>query len=158
MSWQLNVSAKQAVWKSPKCENMTNISHHCELTKGLPSSLLPSFPLVSVLYTCLPSSPALPHSSAFLCLSHRLFINLVCLWQQAVFAEQPSPSHHNCSTHQPLLTFDLDSPTCPLIHTSPVLLARPTFDVKSFSVQLINRYNSLNSLMSVHSCLAGVVW
>lgn len=52
------------------------------------------------------------------------------------------PTENHYPTHQPLLTSDLHSPTCPLF-TPLVLLALSTSDVKRLSVQLINRYNSL---------------
>lgn len=56
-----------------------------------------------------------------------------------------SPHRQHCPTHQPLLTSDLGSSTCPHTHTlfTPLaLLALSSSDVKHLSVLLIDRYNS----------------
>lgn len=110
VKWQ-TVKWKQTVWESPWCENLTNISQHCEQTEA---SLLHSFPLTGALS---PTSLPLPHT--FILPSSFSFtdVYLLCLWQQAVFAERLSPHRRHCPAHQPLLTFDLDNSTCPLTHT-----------------------------------------
>lgn len=116
-SWQLELNARQ--WNGNKqSENPPRVktwrTYHNTVSKPR-ASLLHPFPGVSSPSTTLPSSHVYPSSVSLPDLW--LFICLLCLWQQAVFTEQLSPHRHRCPTHRPLLTFDLDSPTCPLTHT-----------------------------------------
>lgn len=116
-SWQLELNARQ--WNGNKqSENPPRVktwrTYHNTVSKPR-ASLLHPFPGMSSPSTTLPSSHVYP--SSFSLPDLWLFICLLCLWQQAVFTEQLSPHRHRCPTHRPLLTFDLDSPTCPLTHT-----------------------------------------
>lgn len=154
--WQLELNARQ--WNGNKqSENLRGVktwrTYHNTASKPRPRLSHP------------PPSP-LPHT--FILPSSFSFTDLylLCLWQQAVFAERLSPRccRRHCPTHQPLLTFDLDNSTCPLTHTlfTPlVLLALSTSDIRRLSVQLINRYNSLwaepGSVNNEHSGLCHVV-
>lgn len=119
-SWQLEVNARQLNGKK-QSENPPGVktwrTYHNTVSKPR-ASLLHSFPLLSSPSTSLPSSPSFTHTypSSVSLTDLWLFVYLVCLWQQAVFAEQLSPDHHHRPTHQPLLAFDLDSPTCLLKH------------------------------------------
>lgn len=80
--------------------------------------------------------PFLAHSSLHALTDPSPLVYLLCLRQQAVFAERLSARR---PARQPLLTSDPSSPTCPPGHTHTlftnlVLLALSTSDVKGISV------------------------
>lgn len=108
--WQLELNARQ--WNGNKqSENLRGVktwrTYHNTASKPRP----PSFTLsLSPTSLPLPRTFILPSSFSF------TDLYLLCLWQQAVFAERLSPRRH-CPAHQPLLAFDLDNSTCPLTHT-----------------------------------------
>lgn len=115
-SWQSRINPRQQNGNK-QSENPPGVktwrTYHNTVSKPR-ASLLHSFPLVS----CLSSSPSLTHLS-FPCLSHRLVaihISSVFVTASCVCPAAFTPDHHHRPTHQPLLTFDLDSPTCLLKH------------------------------------------